>query len=115
MITKMMLGLITPSFTAIERVKAQSYWRQCQRVYRFQPIYRTTGKLLGIELLTGVFHPANPHKFISPEEYFVAIAVATRLQIVQEQLDLLQLWQHLFIHHELMDSIHVDAQVLQLM
>ena len=115
MITKMMLGLITPSFTAIERVKAQSYWRQCQRVYRFQPIYRTTGKLLGIELLTGIFHPASPHKFISPEDYFVAIAVGKRLQIVQEQLDLLQRWQHLFIENELLASINVDGQVLEML
>lgn len=113
MITKMMLGLMMPSFAVIERVRAQSYWRQCQRVYRFQPIYRTTGKLLGIELLTGVFHPSEPHKFVSPEHYFVAIAIGKRVQIVQEQLALLQQWQTLFIDNSLLASINVDGQVLE--
>ncbi len=113
MITKMMLGLMMPTFSVIERVRAQSYWRQCQRVYRFQPIYRTSGKLLGIELLTGIFHPSAPQKFVSPEEYFVAVAIGKRVQIVQEQLDLLQQWQQLFVEHGLLASINVDGQVLE--
>ncbi len=113
MINKMMLGLMMPSFKVIERVRAQSYWRQCQRVYRFQPIYRTNGKLLGIELLTKVFHPAEPQKFVCPEHYFSTIAIGKRIQIVQEQLDLLQQSQTLFVDHSLLASINVDGQVLE--
>ncbi|MDR3431184.1 MAG: cyclic-guanylate-specific phosphodiesterase [Rouxiella aceris] len=115
MITKMMLGLFTPSFSALERVKAQSYWRQCQRIYRFQPIYRTNGQLMGIELLSGIFHPAEPKKFVSPELYFAAVSLNRRLLIVEEQIDLLRKWQPMFEQHNLLVSINVDGQVLELL
>lgn len=113
MISKMMSGLFTPSFAAIDRAKEQNYWRQCQRIYTYQPIYRTTGDLLGIELLTAVFHPEAPDKPLSPERYFAAINVTKRLQVIQEQLELLQTWQTLLQRNSLLASINIDGQSLE--
>ncbi|MFV8906109.1 cyclic-guanylate-specific phosphodiesterase [Serratia fonticola] len=113
MITNMISGLLTPLFAAWQRAKVFRYWRQCRRLYTFQPIYRTCGKLLAVELLTAVHHPAAPSKPVSPEDYFAALGLRQRLAVLQEQLNLLQQWQAMFIHHALMVSINIDGKALQ--
>ncbi len=113
MITNMISGLLTPLFAAWQRAKVFHYWRQCRRLYTFQPIYRTCGKLLAVELLTAVHHPASPGKPVSPEHYFAALGLRQRLAVIQEQLDLLQQWQPLFTRHALMVSINIDGKALQ--
>lgn len=113
MITNMISGLLTPLSAAWQRAKVFRYWRQCQRLYTFQPIYRTSGKLLAVELLTAVHHPAAPGKSVSPEHYFAALGLRQRLAVIQEQLNLLQQWQGLFTRHALMVSINIDGKALQ--
>ncbi|TCV01270.1 EAL domain-containing protein (putative c-di-GMP-specific phosphodiesterase class I) [Samsonia erythrinae] len=88
------------------------YWHQCQRRYTFQPIYRTSGKLMAIELLTSVFSPTLPQQFISPEKYFANIDVETRLLIIIEQLQLLSHWHYRFTRDELFASINIDGMTL---
>lgn len=88
------------------------YWRQCQRIYTFQPIYRVNGNLMAIELLTAVFHPDTPEQRISPESYFAALAVPQRLQIVQEQLEFLLRWEDKFLAGQLVVSINLDGPTL---
>ncbi|EHD20537.1 MULTISPECIES: cyclic-guanylate-specific phosphodiesterase [Brenneria] len=88
------------------------YWLHCQRRYKFQPIYRTSGKLMAIELLTSVFAPSLPQKFISPEKYFANINVEARLQIIIEQLQLLSHWHQRFIRDELLASVNIDGSTL---
>ncbi|MCA6961708.1 cyclic-guanylate-specific phosphodiesterase [Pectobacterium odoriferum] len=88
------------------------YWLQCQRRYTFQPIYRTSGKLMAIELLTSVFSPTLPQKFISPEKYFANIDVETRLLIIVEQLQLLSQWNFRFTRDDLFASVNIDGMTL---
>ncbi|MCA7014540.1 cyclic-guanylate-specific phosphodiesterase [Dickeya dadantii] len=88
------------------------YWHSCHRRYRFQPIYRTSGHLMGIELLTAVFHPSMPHKFLSPEHYFARLNVEERLNIVIEQLQLLSQWHDRFVQDGLRASVNIDGLTL---
>ncbi len=88
------------------------YWHSCHRRYRFQPIYRTSGRLMGIELLTAVFHPSCPQKFLSPEHYFARLSVEERLNIVIEQLQLLNQWHDRFVQDELRASVNIDGLTL---
>lgn len=113
MITNTISGLLTPFFAAWQRAKQFRYWRQCQRLYTFQPIYRTCGKLLAVELLTAVHHPATPGTPLSPEHYFAALGLRQRLAIIKEQLNFLQQWQGMFTRHGVMVSINIDGKALQ--
>ncbi|MEI7345317.1 cyclic-guanylate-specific phosphodiesterase [Dickeya chrysanthemi] len=88
------------------------YCHSCHRRYRFQPIYRTSGRLMGIELLTAVFHPSMPQKFLSPEHYFARLNVAERLNIVIEQLQLLNQWHERFVRDGLRASVNIDGLTL---
>lgn len=88
------------------------FWQQCQRQYRFQPIYRVTGRLMAIELLTAVTHPAAPEKRLSPEEYFAALDIPQRLTVIKEQLIELSLWQDIFINENLVASVNIDGPTL---
>ena len=72
------------------------FWQQCHRRYRFQPIYRVTGRLLAIELLTAVYHPMAPERNLSPEAWFAGLDIAQRLNVVYEQLELLAEWTAFF-------------------
>ncbi|WP_315709777.1 cyclic-guanylate-specific phosphodiesterase [Brenneria uluponensis] len=87
-------------------------WRCCERQYTFQPIYRTSGKLMGIELLTAVFYPSTPQQVISPEAYFKTLDVEKRLQVVIEQLQLLNQWNQRFIQDDLLASVNIDGLTL---
>ncbi|MGK2888902.1 MAG: hypothetical protein ACSLEN_06650 [Candidatus Malihini olakiniferum] len=88
------------------------YWHHCQGRYNFQPIYRTSGKLMAIELLTVVFSPVFPQRFVSPETYFSSINVAKRLQVVIEQMQLLSRWHPRFIQDGLLLPVNVDGSTL---
>ncbi|MEH0834387.1 cyclic-guanylate-specific phosphodiesterase [Pectobacterium cacticida] len=87
-------------------------WRLCQRKYTFQPIYRTSGRLMAIELLTAVSSPTAPPTLISPEKYFANIDVETRLSIIVEQLQLLSKWQCRFVRDDLLASLNIDGKTL---
>lgn len=88
------------------------YWQQCQRRYTFQPIYRTTGRVMAIELLTAVFLPSLPQQPLSPETYFASIDAHARLQIVMEQMQLLSHWHQCFVQQGLLASINIDGMTL---
>lgn len=88
------------------------FWQQCQRHYTFQPIYRVTGRLVAIELLTAVTHPSAPQTRVSPEDYFAALTVPQRLDIIKEQLVQLAQWQDHFIHDDLVASVNIDGPTL---
>ena len=51
--------LALPS-ASVESLQERRYWLQCERTYTYQPIYRTDGRLLAVELLTIVTHPSDP-------------------------------------------------------
>ncbi|KGD85454.1 MULTISPECIES: cyclic-guanylate-specific phosphodiesterase [Pantoea] len=94
--------------------KKRLFWRQCQRQYTFQPIYKVSGRLLAIELLTAVMHPSEPEKKLSPEAYFAELEIAERLDVVQEQLTLLSQWEAFFADNEVMASVNIDGPSLSL-
>ncbi|MFC3396443.1 cyclic-guanylate-specific phosphodiesterase [Brenneria rubrifaciens] len=108
------LNYFEPLFSHQVNVESLSvdYWHQCQRRYTFQPIYRTSGKLMAIELLTSVSSLTSPQKFISPEKYFANINVDARLQIIVEQLQLLSHWHLRFIREGLLASVNIDGMTL---
>lgn len=88
------------------------FWLQCQRLYRFQPIYRVSGRLLAIELLTAVSHPSAPEKSLSPEAWFAGLEIAQRLQVVHEQLELLMQWAPFFNRYAVVASVNIDGPSL---
>lgn len=55
MVLKSISHRIPPSIVDEKQEHERLYWQQCQRIYTFQPIYRVTGSLMAIELLTAVF------------------------------------------------------------
>ena len=88
------------------------YWQQCQRLYTFQPIYQVSGKLLAIELLTAVTHPAAPEQRLSPEHYFGALEIGQRLDVVFDQLSQLAQWGAFFRGGEVVASVNIDGPTL---
>ncbi|MCP1206416.1 cyclic-guanylate-specific phosphodiesterase [Pantoea sp. B550] len=88
------------------------FWQQCHRRYRFQPIYRVTGRLLAIELLTAVYHPMAPERNLSPEAWFAGLDIAQRLNVVYEQLELLAEWTAFFEHNDVVASVNIDGPSL---
>ncbi|MWU23917.1 cyclic-guanylate-specific phosphodiesterase, partial [Escherichia coli] len=44
--------LSTTPEASIENLQEHRYWLQCERAYTYQPIYRTDGRLMAIEVLT---------------------------------------------------------------
>lgn len=90
----------------------QRYWLECQRFYTFQPIYQVTGRLMAIELLTAVSHPAAPGQKLSPESYFAALDIPKRLHIIQEQLELLSRWAAFFSRAGCVASVNIDGPTL---
>ncbi|KJV31372.1 cyclic-guanylate-specific phosphodiesterase [Pantoea sp. SM3] len=95
-----------------QQQETRFFWQQCQRFYTFQPIYQVSGRLLAIELLTAVTHPSAPEKRLSPETYFDALTIAQRLDVVEEQLELLLQWSHFFSQRQLVASVNIDGPTL---
>ncbi len=100
------------SIVAQQHQEQQQYWLSCQRSYTFQPIYQVTGRLMAIELLTGVSHPSAPQQRISPERYFAALSVNQRLHIIQEQLEMLRGWERFFVGSDRVASVNIDGPTL---
>ncbi|MBP2168882.1 EAL domain-containing protein (putative c-di-GMP-specific phosphodiesterase class I) [Erwinia toletana] len=102
-----------PSSIVVQKHQEErQYWKQCQRLYTFQPIYEVSGRLMAIELLTAVFHPAAPSQRLSPEDYFAALDISQRLHIVEEQLELLSQWEEKFVDGGMVASVNIDGPSL---
>lgn len=97
---------------SIESLQEHRYWLQCERAYTYQPIYRTSGRLMAIEILTVVTHPSNPDLRIPPDRYFAAVAVRQRLDVLEEQLTLLAGKQSFFVQNDILASVNVDGPTL---
>ena len=69
--------LSTTPEASIENLQEHRYWLQCERAYTYQPIYRTDGRLMAIEILTVVTHPSNPSQRIAPDRYFAELPFAS--------------------------------------
>lgn len=88
------------------------FWLQCVRRYAYQPVYKTNGRLMAIELLTVVTHPDNPAQSIAPDRYFSSVTVRHRLGVLEEQLLLLMSRSTFFLRHDILASVNVDATTL---
>lgn len=103
--------LYTPE-ASIESLQERRFWSECERAYTFQPIYRTTGRLMAVELLTVVTHPGERGKRIPPDHYFASIPTDKRLDIVCEQLSLLESQEAIFLRLDVLASVNVDGPTL---
>ncbi|WP_147193829.1 cyclic-guanylate-specific phosphodiesterase [Pantoea sp. MBD-2R] len=113
MVLKNVSHRLPPSIVVHEQQEERLYWQQCQRIYTFQPIYRVTGSLMAIELLTAVHHPSAPSQRLSPEAYFAALEPVERLKIIYEQLELLETWQPKLTAANVVASVNIDGPTLQ--
>lgn len=111
MVLKTLSHRLPPS-DVVNKQQERICWQECQRTYTFQPIYRVTGSLMAIELLTAVFHPSAPEKRLSPECYFAALEIDRRLEIVTEQLELLVEWEEKFTATGMVASVNIDGPTL---
>ncbi|MEO3991526.1 cyclic-guanylate-specific phosphodiesterase [Pseudocitrobacter cyperus] len=99
----------------IAGLQTQRYWLECERVYTYQPIYTIEGRLMAIEILTVVTHPAHPHQRIAPDRYFSEVPVSQRITVLKEQLQMLVLKQSFFIQNQILASVNVDGPTLMAM
>lgn len=104
--------LSTTPEASIENLQEHRYWLQCERAYTYQPIYRTDGRLMAIEVLTVVTHPSNPSQRIAPDRYFAEVAVRQRIDVLEEQLRMLATKQAFFEQHGILASVNVDGPTL---
>ncbi|HAP81473.1 MAG TPA: cyclic-guanylate-specific phosphodiesterase, partial [Enterobacteriaceae bacterium] len=103
---------LTMPAASIENLEEHRYWLQCERAYTYQPIYKTDGKLLAVELLTVVTHPSDPQRRIAPDRYFSAIPIRLRLNVIEEQLCMLKEREGFFQRHDVLASVNVDGPTL---
>ena len=106
------IQLLSIPEASIENLQEHRYWLQCERAYTYQPIYRTDGKLMAIEILTVVTHPSNPAQRIAPDRYFAELPVRHRLDILEEQLSMLAAKQDFFAGNSILASVNVDGPTL---
>ena len=104
--------LCTTPEASIESLQEHRYWLQCERAYTYQPIYRIDGTLMAIEILTVVTHPSNPTQRIAPDRYFAEVSVRQRLDVLEEQLEMLATKQPFFARHNILASVNVDGPTL---
>ncbi|WLI78063.1 cyclic-guanylate-specific phosphodiesterase [Kosakonia sp. H02] len=97
---------------SMESLQEHRYWLQCERAYTYQPIYKTDGRLMAIELLTVVTHPSEPEKRIAPDRYFSEVAVRQRVDVINEQLTLLAEQKDFFTKNSVLASVNVDGPTL---
>ena len=97
---------------SIESLQERRYWLQCERAYTYQPIYKTDGHLMAIEVLTIVTHPSEPTQRIAPDRYFAEVAVRQRVDVVEEQVRLLARQHDFFMRHGILASVNVDGPTL---
>lgn len=103
--------LTTPeaNIASLEKLR---FWLQCVRSYAYQPIYKTDGRLMAVELLTIVTHPDNPAQRIAPDRYFTSVPVRHRVLVVEEQLRMLAERSAFFLRHDILASVNVDGPTL---
>ncbi|CAI8714533.1 cyclic-guanylate-specific phosphodiesterase [Kosakonia quasisacchari] len=97
---------------SIESLQERRYWLQCERAYTYQPIYKTNGRLMAVEVLTIVTHPSQPETRIAPDRYFSEVAVRHRVDVVHEQVALLAEQKEFFLSNEVLASVNVDGPTL---
>lgn len=97
---------------SVESLQQRRFWLQCLREYTIQPIYKTDGKLMAVEMLTVVTHPDDANTRIPPDRYFSAIPIRYRLLVIEEQLQCLLTRESLFLKHGILASINVDGPTL---
>ncbi|NIY48913.1 cyclic-guanylate-specific phosphodiesterase [Cedecea colo] len=100
---------------SVESLQERRFWLQCERHYTFQPIYKIDGTLMAVELLTVVTHPSEKEVRIPPDRYFLSISTRSRLNVIEEQLQLLETWQSTFLEHGILASVNVDGPTLMAM
>jgi len=88
------------------------YWQECERVYTYQPIYTTQGRLMAIEVLTIVTHPSQPQKRIAPDRYFAEVSIGQRIHVIKEQVAMLAKKKQFFVQNKVLASVNVDASTL---
>lgn len=96
-----------------EGLEALRFCLQCTRTYDYQPICRTDGRLLGVELLTAVTHPDALGQRLAPDRYFSALPVRHHIMIIEEQLRLLATFGPFFMRHQIMASVNADGKTLR--
>jgi EAL domain-containing protein (putative c-di-GMP-specific phosphodiesterase class I) len=97
---------------SIESLEERRYWLQCERAYTYQPIYKTDGRLMAVEVLTIVTHPSQPDQRIAPDRYFSQIPVRLRVDVVHEQVELLAEQRAFFADNDVLASVNVDGPTL---
>ncbi|WP_200551264.1 cyclic-guanylate-specific phosphodiesterase [Kosakonia sp. LAM2021] len=97
---------------SIESLQERRYWLQCERAYTYQPIYKTDGRLMAVEVLTIVTHPSQPETRIAPDRYFSEVAVRQRVDVVHEQVALLAEQKAFFLSNVVLASVNVDGPTL---
>jgi len=97
---------------SVENLQERRFWLQCLRHYTIQPIYKTDGKLMAVELLTVVNHPQDSSIRIPPDRYFSSIPVRYRLLVIEEQLKCLAARENTFLSYNILASINVDGPTL---
>ncbi|WP_086872563.1 cyclic-guanylate-specific phosphodiesterase [Kosakonia pseudosacchari] len=97
---------------SIESLQERRYWLQCERAYTYQPIYKTDGRLMAVEVLTIVTHPSQPETRIAPDRYFSKVAVRQRVDVVHEQVALLAEQKEFFVTNDVLASVNVDGPTL---
>ena len=111
MIRQVIQRLSNPD-TSLESLQERRFWLQCERVYTWQPIYQTSGRLMAVELFSIVTHPDNPSQRLPPDRYFAEITVRHRMDVVKEQIDLLAKKAAFFVEHGLLASVNIDGPTL---
>jgi EAL domain-containing protein (putative c-di-GMP-specific phosphodiesterase class I) len=106
------LSIPEASAESVESLQDRRYWLQCELAYTYQPIYKTDGRLMAIELLTVVTHPSSPDKRIAPDRYFAEVAVRHRIDVVKEQLAVLEKKKAFFVDNNILASVNVDGPTL---
>lgn len=99
----------------LESLQERRYWLECERAYTYQPIYKTDGRLMAIEVLTVVTHPEHPGQRIAPDRYFSEVAVSQRIDVLKEQLAALNEQQRFFADNDVLASVNVDGPTLMAM
>lgn len=96
----------------IEGLQERRYWLECERAYTYQPIYKTDGSLMAVEVLTVVTHPEHPGQRIAPDRYFAEVAVRQRIDVIKEQLAALMAKRAFFADNGILASVNVDGPTL---
>ncbi len=109
---KQVIQQLSLAEASIESLQERRYWLQCERAYTYQPIYKTDGHLMAIEVLTIVTHPSQPDTRIAPDRYFSEVAVRQRVDVVHEQVALLAAQKAFFLSNDVLASVNVDGPTL---